>query len=64
LASLTHKHLHTVVLAHLSEKNNEPRIAEQTVRAAMSESGFDGTLLIARQSEPLPCIEVTGPTSL
>jgi phosphoribosyl 1,2-cyclic phosphodiesterase len=61
LATLAHDDLETVVLAHLSEKNNEPHLAEQAVRDAMSEAGFDGDLLVARQSEPLPFIEVRGP---
>ena len=60
LASLAHERLETVVLAHLSEKNNEPLLAEQTVRDAMSETCFRGNLLVARQSEPLPLIEVAG----
>jgi phosphoribosyl 1,2-cyclic phosphodiesterase len=61
LASLVHKDLETVVLAHLSEQNNEPYIAERTVRETMSETGFAGNLFVARQSEPLPFIEVAGP---
>ena len=60
LAELTHKDLQAVVLAHLSEKNNEPWLAERTVREAMSESGYDGKLMVAGQSQPLPFIEVIG----
>jgi len=61
VASLVHGNLETVVLAHLSEKNNEPFLAEQTVREALTETGFAGKLFVARQSEPLPFIEVAGP---
>jgi len=61
LAELTHKDLEAVVLAHLSEKNNEPWLAERAVRDAMSETGYKGGLMVARQSEPLPFIEVVGP---
>lgn len=61
LASLVHKELHTVVLAHLSEKNNEPWIAERTVRSEIAESGFVGRLFVARQREPLPAFVVRGP---
>ena len=63
LAGLAHKDLETVVLAHLSEKNNEPWLAERAVREAMSESGYEGKLMVAQQSQPLPFIEVTGPDS-
>lgn len=64
LASLVHENLETVVLAHLSEKNNEPFLAERTVREALSETGYSGKLLVARQSEPLPFIDVAGPVQL
>jgi phosphoribosyl 1,2-cyclic phosphodiesterase len=60
LAELSHKDLQAVVLAHLSEKNNEPRLAERAVRDAMSETGYYGKLMVAGQSQPLPFIEVTG----
>jgi phosphoribosyl 1,2-cyclic phosphodiesterase len=63
LASLVHGDLETVVLAHLSEKNNEPIVAERTVREALADAGYSGKLLVARQSEPLPFIDVEGPTS-
>jgi phosphoribosyl 1,2-cyclic phosphodiesterase len=58
LAELNHNKLQTVVLAHLSEKNNEPWLAERAVRDAMSEFGYGGRLLVAGQSKPLPFIEV------
>jgi len=64
LASLVHTDLATVVLAHLSDKNNAPYLAERTVREALSETSFTGKLFVARQSEPLPFIEVAGPRSL
>jgi phosphoribosyl 1,2-cyclic phosphodiesterase len=62
VANLVHDDLETVVLAHLSEKNNEPLLAERTVREALGETGYSGRLLVARQSEPLPFIDVTGRT--
>ena len=64
LSSVMHESLETIVLAHLSEKNNEPFLAEKTVREALSEVGFTGNLLVARQSEPLRSIEVSGPLQL
>ncbi len=61
LASLVHKDLETVVLAHLSDKNNEPFLAAETVRDAIGETGFSGKLMVAKQSEPLPFIDVGRP---
>lgn len=60
LANLTHVDLETIVLAHISEKNNDPSLAERTVREALSESGYDGNLMVAQQGRPLPLIELTG----
>lgn len=62
LASLVHDNLETVVLAHLSEKNNEPALAARTVIDHLSDTAFSGRVLVAHQSEPLPLIEVTGAT--
>jgi phosphoribosyl 1,2-cyclic phosphodiesterase len=58
---LAHKGLKTVVLAHLSETNNEPELAARTVMDVIADSGYAGRLLVAAQSKPLPCIDVTGP---
>jgi len=60
LASLAHEGLETVVLAHLSEKNNEPYLAERAVRDAIADCGFSGNLLVAGQRQPLPAIDVAG----
>lgn len=61
LSNLVHQGLETVVLAHLSDKNNDPRLAKQTVMGSLTEKGFRGNLLVARQSQPLPVIHVAGP---
>ena len=50
-----HKGLSHVVLAHLSQKNNRPRIAIETVRAALEGTAFRGQVTAAAQGR------VTGP---
>jgi phosphoribosyl 1,2-cyclic phosphodiesterase len=54
LGELLHGGLHTVVLAHLSETNNTPRLAYEAGRAALADCGAerDVTLLVARQDRP------------
>lgn len=41
--------LRTVVLAHLSEENNTPKVAFDTMRPVLRKSGFKGTLAWAAQ---------------
>ena len=50
-----HKRLSHIVLAHLSEKNNTPRVALDTVRAELRKTEFRGNLTTASQGR------VTGP---
>lgn len=50
-----HKGLSHVILAHLSQKNNSPRVATETVRAVLSRTDFRGKLTPASQGK------VTGP---
>ena len=48
-----------IVLAHLSEENNRPEIAEKTVRELFEK--YDkklGSLVIASQQEPTPILEI------
>jgi len=47
-----HKGLTHVVLAHLSQKNNRPQIALETVRAALDGTEFSGQLTAAPQGRP------------
>jgi phosphoribosyl 1,2-cyclic phosphodiesterase len=42
-----------VVLAHLSEENNRPEMAEETVRKILHRQGIDLPLSVASQTEPL-----------
>ena len=50
-----HKGMSHVILAHLSQKNNSPRVATETVRAALSQTDFRGCVTPASQGR------VTGP---
>jgi len=54
LADLLHPKLRAVVLGHLSETNNEPRLAYDAIRRPLEEAGAaeDVTLLVARQHRP------------
>ncbi len=42
----------TIVLAHLSEKNNHPEIARQETLRALKHRGFTATVAMTRQLEP------------
>lgn len=54
LRDLVHPRLRTVVLGHLSETNNEPRLAFGAVHQVLEQTGAAGdvTLLVARQDRP------------
>ncbi|HLE56389.1 MAG TPA: MBL fold metallo-hydrolase [Rhodothermia bacterium] len=55
-----HKGLSHIVLAHLSQKNNRPRIALETVRAALDGTEFSGQLTAASQGRPTGPFAVAG----
>jgi phosphoribosyl 1,2-cyclic phosphodiesterase len=61
LAELCHPGLGTVVLAHLSEKSNDPAEALKVVRPALRRARFSGSVHVALQDEPLPPIRVREP---
>ena len=42
----------------LSQENNNPGLAEKVVREAMLKRGYRGKIYVARQSEPLPLIDL------
>ncbi|MEM6675084.1 MAG: MBL fold metallo-hydrolase, partial [Planctomycetota bacterium] len=59
LVRLAGPELHTVVLAHLSEHNNRPELAEAAAREALERIDRpDVRVLVARQSEPLDPLDV------
>lgn len=48
-----------IVLAHLSENNNHPAIAEMDARRALDSVGADATtIFVAEQQRPLPVVEL------
>jgi phosphoribosyl 1,2-cyclic phosphodiesterase len=52
IAAVAHRGLRDVVLAHLSEVNNEPALARRTVLSAIRGSAFKGRLHVAAQAGP------------
>lgn len=61
LAELCHPGLGAIVLAHLSEKSNDPAEALKAVRPALRKARFSGGLHVALQDAPLPAIRVREP---
>jgi phosphoribosyl 1,2-cyclic phosphodiesterase len=59
VTDLGHPGLACVVLAHLSERANHPRLAEEAVGNALGAIRFRGDMLTGRQESPLPPIDVT-----
>lgn len=53
---VVHRGLGTIVLAHLSEQNNTPGVAMNTMKAALQGSGFRGRLGAAHQDRPVQFI--------
>jgi phosphoribosyl 1,2-cyclic phosphodiesterase len=51
-------HPRYVVLAHLSENNNNPDVARISAEEALRRRSFPGELLIASQHQPLPTIQL------
>tara|TARA_R110002072_G_scaffold159220_7_gene310296 strand:+ start:2430 stop:3212 length:783 start_codon:yes stop_codon:yes gene_type:complete len=59
LEQLAGPNLHTLILAHLSEKNNTPQVAAEAARHTLSEMGLDHVrVLIADQHQILEPIDV------
>ena len=61
LADICHGGLGLVVLAHLSERSNEPAEALRVIEPALRRARFSGVLHVARQDEPLAPLEVRHP---
>lgn len=51
LQRVVHKGLRHVLLAHLSQQNNEPAVALRAAKEALKKTGFKGTLGCASQDE-------------
>jgi phosphoribosyl 1,2-cyclic phosphodiesterase len=55
---LHHPGLAAVVLAHLSQECNEPKLAAQVVGSALRKKGFEGLIEVAAQDEPLAGLDI------
>jgi phosphoribosyl 1,2-cyclic phosphodiesterase len=56
LTTIVHRDLRHVILAHLSETNNHPELALETMASAFSRPEFD--LTVAKQKSPGPVFEI------
>lgn len=63
LGELCHEGLGLVVLAHLSEKSNDPGEALRAIVPALERAGFGGALHVAGQHLPLPALAVKSPAT-
>lgn len=59
-ARCAHRGLAHVVLAHLSEINNTPRIAGENMKSALARTGFHGRITASAQDAPSRPATVTG----
>ncbi len=57
-AGLCHEGLKEVVLAHLSETNNDPAAAREAAQTALMKAGYGGGLHVAAQTQPTCVIEL------
>jgi phosphoribosyl 1,2-cyclic phosphodiesterase len=58
ISSILHPGLKNIVLAHLSEENNSPELAERTSREFLESVRYDGKLYVADQYEPTPLLDI------
>ena len=47
-----------VVLAHLSEESNDPRLARRVMESALARRGFGGLVKVARPDRPTPLMDL------
>ena len=57
-AEVAHAGLSLLVLAHLSDRCNTPELALEALTAALAGTAFRGRLVVSRQDDPLPPLEV------
>ncbi len=60
IVDLLHENLHHVVLAHISETNNDPSLVYETVRAALGERAASPQLSVAHQDRTGEMIHLSG----
>lgn len=63
-ADVCTERLRAVILVHLSEQCNRPDLAVAEVRRALAARGFQGSVYVAHQVEPLAAVPVVGPPQL
>lgn len=61
LGELHHAALHTIVLAHLSQRCNSHDAARATVMESLDALGYRGELILAAQDGPMLAIDIVGP---
>lgn len=61
LGELHHDGLHTVVLAHLSQRCNTHDVARNLIAESLATCGYLGELILAAQDGPMAAIEIRGP---
>jgi phosphoribosyl 1,2-cyclic phosphodiesterase len=61
LGELHHDGLHTIVLAHLSQRCNSHDVARDTISKSLATYGYQGELILAVQDGPMTAIEIRGP---
>lgn len=61
LEELHHDALHTVVLAHLSQRSNSVDHAHATIAPRLAAAGFAGDLVFATQDGPMPPVRLRTP---
>lgn len=58
ISQVIHSQLKNIVLAHLSEKNNKPELAEILMRTYLDEMKSQTRLFISLQNKPTPVIDI------
>lgn len=58
ISQVIHPGLKNLILAHLSEKNNKPDLAESLMKSYLSEIKHDLQLFISLQNKPTPIIDI------
>jgi phosphoribosyl 1,2-cyclic phosphodiesterase len=58
IASVMHRNLEQVVLAHLSETNNLPDLAREAAAGTLEQAGSRSQLHVAAQDRPTPLLQI------
>ncbi len=58
VAEISHPGLSAVVLAHLSERANDPGLASDVIGERLEKLGFDGILRVGDQADPIEAVDI------